>query len=246
MGVPICASPHKPSLRLGPHTRSRAARTAGHGALLLLVSLLVPRSACRRQEVKVNGQNLRDTLARGKVEAVIEAIAEAIDLPGALGVKRVVFQTRGVITININSDQITPGAPMLLSNETTGATLVNAPAGAFGLADTEADSGATWLAADSGYDFQLRLYPLDPGLRSKFAYGNNHLKLSVDADSAPKSAEHDVALKDFSYFAVGASAFADDTQRQDGFQGQVDYLTSPVVTNSTYEIATGLIALPNR
>ena len=199
--------------------------------------------ACQKQNIKVKGHDLGTILAadRKHVKGV------PVDLAGALEAARSYFQTRGMITLVINSDQISTSSPLELVNTTTGFSLIKAPASAFGLAgDEQMDQPNSWSLNNTGYDFQLRIYPLDPSFAGKFSYGPNHLVLNVDQATAPKDAKQDVTLQDFTYFAQAGSAFASNDQQLDNFQGEVVTVSGPFVNNGAYELSNGFTGVLSR
>ena len=213
------------------------------GVMWCVGILLLTQAACQKQGIKVNGHELGRILAADRTHAT----GVPVDLPGALEAPRSYFQTRGMITLTITSDQISTSSPLELVNATTGLSLIMAPAGAFGLADGElTDENSSWSLAGSGYDFQLRIYPLDPNFAGKFSYGPNHLVLNVDQSTTPKHAKQDVTLQDFPYYSQATSAFASNDQQLENFQGEVVTVSGPFVNNGAYELSNGFTGVLSR
>lgn len=230
------------------HTAAARTPTYGRWARPLAVVCCagifpLSQAACQKQSIKVKGHDLATILAadRKRVKGI------PVDLEGALAAARSYFQTRGMITLVINSDQISTSSPLELVNATTGFSLIKAPAGAFGLAgDENIDESNSWSLNSSGYDFQLRIYPLDPSFAGKFSYGPNHLVLNVDQPTAPKDAKQDVTLQDFPFFSQAGSAFASNDQQLENFQGEVVTVSGPFVNNGAYELSNGFTGVLSR
>ena len=200
--------------------------------------------SCQKQHIKVKGHDLATILAADRKGSH----GIPIDLPGALEAAREVFQTRGVIDLSINSEQISPNSSLELVNTTTGFTLIKAPAGAMGLTPEgdDAEAQPAWNLAGSGYEFKLIIYPLDPSFVGKFAYGDNQLTLNVGDQTAPKDAKQKIAMQDFSYFAPASAIFSSNDQQLGGFQGEMISVVGPFTASGSEELATGTIGILNR
>ena len=226
------------------NARARAAqRRITRVASICLCSLAFLPAACQKQSIKIKGHELSTILAADK-----KHIGIPIDLPGALDGPRIVFQSRGVIILGINSDRISPISPLELVNKTTGFSLIKASGAGMGL-DGESDgdgANSSWSLANAGYDFQLRIYPLDPSFAGKFAYGLNDLSLSVDMETAPKDAKKSITLMDFNYLGGVTSMFATNDNRKDHFEGEMSQLSTIFITNSAYELSNGFIGMLSR
>ena len=210
---------------------------------MCLCGLVFLPAACQKQSIKIKGHELSTILAADK-----KHIGIPIDLPGALDGPRIVFQSRGVIILGINSDRISPISPLELVNKTTGFSLIKASGAGMGL-DGESDgdgANSSWSLANAGYDFQLRIYPLDPSFAGKFAYGLNDLSLSVDKETAPKDAKKSITLMDFNYLGGVTSMFATNDNRKDHFEGEMSQLSTIFITNSAYELSNGFIGMLSR
>ena len=86
------------------------------GVMWCVGILLLTQAACQKQGIKVNGHELGRILAADRTHAT----GVPVDLPGALEAPRSYFQTRGMITLTITSDQISTSSPLELVNATTG------------------------------------------------------------------------------------------------------------------------------
>ena len=209
-------------------------------------------TSCRKQSISINGQSVGSTIDKIKAKAA-KNMPDApkgspIDLPNALIANRTHYQTRSVVTLKIESNQVTAGAPIRLMSETTLKDLLSGIAGSLGLKEASNDAvGQGWdtqfLSDDSG--FILRLYPTDPAIAGGLSYGENKLKLLVDETTEPKMAVNQIYLQDFPYVTMSFSAFDTPMQQQGGFQAQVDYITGSTITNGTYQLTTGSVGLPN-
>ena len=223
-----------------PNSRLRAQAWAvvSCTALLPLTQL-----SCQKQHIKVKGHDLATILAADRKGSH----GIPIDLPGALEAAREVFQTRGVINLSINSEQISPNSPLELVNTTTGFTLIKAPAGALGLTqDGDDNTAPSWSLAGSGYEFRLIIYPLDPSFTGKFAYGDNQLTLNVGDQTAPKDAKQKVVMHDFTYFSSASALFSSNDQQLSGLQGEMISVVGPFTASGSEELATGTIGILNR
>jgi hypothetical protein len=210
---------------------------------ICLCGLVFLPAACQKQSIKIKGHELSTILAADK-----KHIGIPIDLPDALDGPRIVFQSRGVIILTINSDKISPIAPIELINKTTGLTLIKGQGASLNLND-EADSDGvqpSWALANAGYDFLLRIYPLDPSFAGKFAYGLNELALSVDKETSPKDAKKTITLRDFNYFAGATSMFSSNENRKNGFEGEITLLSTVAASNGGYELTNGFIGMLSR
>ena len=217
-----------------------------------LCILAVCNASCRKQTVSINGQSVGSTIDKIKAKAA-KNLPDApkgapIELPNALIANRTHYQTRSVVTLKIESNEVSAGAPIRLLSETTLKDLLSGIAGSLGLQEGSNDAvGQGWdtqfLSDDSG--FILRLYPTDPAIAGGLAYGENKLKLLVDETTVPKMAVNQIYLQDFPYVTMSLSAFDTPMQQQGGFQAQVDYITESTITNGTYQLTTGSVGLPN-
>jgi len=206
---------------------------------------------CRKQTISINGQNVGSTIDKLKAKNAKNLpngpSGAPIELPNALVANRSHYQTRSVVTLKIESSEVSPGAPIRLMSETTLKDLLSGVAGSLGLQEVSADAMPGWetqfLSNDSG--FVLRLYPSDPAIASAMSYGENNLKLLVDETTTPKMAVSKIYLQDFPYLTMSFSAFDSSMQQQGGFQGSVDYVTGTTITNGSYQMTTGTVGLPN-
>ncbi|MBM4252934.1 MAG: hypothetical protein FJ146_13260 [Deltaproteobacteria bacterium] len=208
-------------------------------------------ASCRKQTISVNGQSVGSTIDKLKAKNAKNVpngpSGTPIELPNALVANRSHYQTRSVVTLKIESSEVSPGAPIRLMSETTLRDLLTGVAGSLGLAAPEDPATPGWethfLSDDNG--FVIRLYPSDPAIASAMSYGENSLKLLVDESTSPKMAVSKVYLQDFPYVTMSFSSFDTSMQQQGGFQGSVDYVTGTTITNGTYQMTTGSVGLPN-
>ena len=214
--------------------------------VMLSYTMILPLNllACQKQNIKVKGHDLGTILAADRKGSH----GVPIDLPGALDAAREVFQTRGVITLSINSEQISPNSPLELVNSTTGFTLIKAPAGALGLTPEgdDAEAQPAWNLAGTGYEFKLIIYPLDPSFVGKFAYGDNQLQLNVGDQTSPKDAKQKVVMQDFTYFAPASALFSTNDQQVGGLQGEMISVSGPFTASGAEELAVGTIGILNK
>ncbi|MCX6109845.1 MAG: hypothetical protein NTZ90_09625 [Proteobacteria bacterium] len=226
-------------------TRPKAGpRARAYAMMFCSVVYLLTQAACQKQNIKVKGHDLGTILAADKPRGV------PIEIPGALEALRSVFQTRGVVSLGINLDQISNSSSLELINNTTKTSLIKAPAGAFSLSTSGDEEGAeaAWSLADNGYEFRLTIYPMDPHFVGKFAYGVNDLVLNVDEQKIQKDAKQSLTMQDFTYFYHPHAFFPTNDQKVDGFEGELLTITGPYIGNSdkSYEISTSPIGILNR
>ena len=205
-----------------------------------LVMSLQP--GCQKQNIKVKGHDLGTILAADKQNAK----GTPVDLPGALEAARNFIQTRGVITLKIDSSKVSPSSPLELVNTTTGFSLIKTAAGAFGLDDVSSADEPSWGLTSNGYDFTLTIYPLDPSFDGKFSYGENKLLLNVNEAASLKDAKEQVTMQDFDYFSRAYASFGNNEEQQEGYQGEVSKVTGIFVSNGDYELSTGFVGVVNR
>ena len=225
--------------------RSKAAPWARPCAMMFCsVILPLTQTACQKQHIKVKGHDLATILAADKPHGV------PVEIPGALEALRSVFQTRGVVSLGINLDEISNSSSLELINTTTKTSLIKAPAGAFSLSTSGDDEGAeaAWSLADNGYEFRLTIYPMDPHFVDKFAYGVNDLVLNVDEQKVQKDAKQSLTMQDFTYFYHPHAFFSTNDQKVDGFEGELLTITGPYIGNSdkSFEISTSPVGILNR
>jgi hypothetical protein len=220
--------------------------------MAIAATLVAPNlTSCRKQTISINGQSVGSTIDKLKAKNAKDLpngpSGTPIELPNALVANRSHYQTRSVVTLKIESSEVSPGAPIRLMSETTLKDLLTGVAGSLGLAAQEDPATPGWetqfLSDDNG--FVIRLYPSDPAIASAMSYGENSLKLLVDETTSPKMAVSKVYLKDFPYVTMSFSSFDTSMQQQGGFQGSVDYVTGTTITNGTYQMTTGSVGLPN-
>jgi len=238
---------------------TRKATSAAHAggkldayfAVFFAVILAFVHVGCRKQTISINGQSVGSTIDKLKAKNAKNLpngpSGAPIELPNALLASRSYYQTRSVVTLKIESSEVSPGAPIRLMSDTTLKDLLSGVAGSLGLQEATADAVPGWetqfLSNDGG--FILRLYPSDPAIASAMNYGENNLKLLVDETTTPKMAVSKIYLKDFPYVQMSFSAFDASMQQQGGFQGSVDYVTGTTITNGSYQMTTGTVGLPN-
>lgn len=241
--------------KLAPTSLHAATRMSYCRQLISLAGiciLAICHVSCRKQTISINGQSVSSTISKIKAKAAKDLPdgpkGAPIELPNALIANRTHYQTRSVVTLKIESNEVSAGAPIRLLSDTTLRDLLSGIAGSLGLQEASGDSvGQGWdtqfLSDDSG--FILRLYPTDPAIAGGLSYGENKLKLLVDETTVPKMAVNQIYLQDFPYVTMSLSAFDTPMQQQGGFQAQVDYITGATITNGTHQLTTGSVGLPN-
>ncbi len=225
-----------------PDTHDTAHAATHKLTLVLLATLLMSGIACRSKlEVKTAGSSI-------KAAAVIPDEPKAdeptgtpvpIAIDDAFTSRRLFFQSRSVISVNIASNIVEPDERFSLVNETTKAVLVDQQPLSFGL------QNEAYLAGAPSYQVSVQFYPMDEKTAGRFAYGANLLRLMVEGDT-PKTAEHSIYMKDFTVMGMQLSHFEMDTQRQDGFQGEISTMTNRVVGNGKGFLISGFMNLVNQ
>jgi len=169
------------------------------------------------------------------------------DLSETVSTGRNYLQSRGKIDLVLNTDQISATSTLILTNATTNSILINTTANATRLVGGEDLPGPMELAStNTGHTIRIAIYPFDPNFAGKFAYGANQLKLDVDEQTAPKSAQDVVTIQDFPYGAPSYSSFASDVQESSGFQGEMIVITGPFLNNGVHEVSVGTVGIINR
>lgn len=169
---------------------------------------------------------------------------EPVEVPGSLAAARTVYQSRGVIALDVKSSAIQLGDEFSLVNETTGAALIEQERPKLALAGDD-DSG--WYL--DGYDVTLRIYLLNPDFAQSFAPGTNNLRLHVSSseDQIGRVAKTLVTLRDFPVFGGTIGAFESGEQRSRGFEGGfVQFGNSTVSSKGKGLLITGFSNIVNR
>ena len=221
--------------------QARAWAVVSWTALLSLTQI-----SCQKQSIKVKGHDLATILAADRAN---KARGIPVDLPGALEALRSMFQTRGVVNLGINLDQISNSSSLELVNNTTKSSLIKAPAGAFGLESSGDDEGAqaSWSLDGGGYELRLTIFPMDPHFEGKFAYGINDLVLNVDEQKVKKDSKQSLTMEDFPYFFHPHAFFSSNDQKVDGFEGELLPITGPyIASGGAFEISTSPVGILNR
>ena len=223
------------------------ARQARAMAVVCCAGILpLSQAACQKQSIKVKGHDLATILAADRAN---KAHGIPVDVPGALEALRSMFQTRGVVNLSINLDQISNSSSLELINNTTKSSLIKAPVGAFGLESSGDDEGAqaAWTLDDGGYEFRLTIFPLDPHFEGKFAYGINDLVLNIDEQKVKKDSKQSLTMSDFPYFFHPHAFFSSNDQKVDGFEGELLTITGPyIASGGAFEISTSPVGILNR
>lgn len=171
---------------------------------------------------------------------------EPVDVPGSLGVTRTHYQSRGVVSLDVNSTALALGDQFSLTNDTTQATLIDHNDASLALSGDGGLNGGAWHLTD-GYDVTLKLYLLDPTLANGFAQGENRLRLLVDDGGAGRTATTMMTLLDFTVFGPSTATFESGQQTVSGFQGGFEPLAKAVVTSGEKSIlATGFLNITNQ
>lgn len=163
----------------------------------------------------------------------------------SLTLMRVSIGTYEPLEARLSLGFATPADHLLLTDETTGATLVDG-----GIEDLiavdpgpeEDDFGVVVSAATGVEQILLRLSPAHPALQGKVAHGHNRLR-AVIVDSDPElSASAEFELLDFPFFREAALSHVAPEFSEAG-PGDVELArwTQPLVTNDAQELTTGFI-----
>lgn len=236
-----------------PHAKLRLT-----AILFAVVTLGLP--ACRSGGVRVNGQNVKGNLAKLDSQATnppepaiqIPPKATVVDVPGGLLVARTHVQSRTPISITISPDAVALGDTFSLVDDSTGQTLVSRQAIALfdGVDSGRGVASAFRLEAATSlkpYDLTLKLYPLDPELKGKLAYGENHLRLLVSEGSpSPKRSESLLQRGDFTLTGLSRSYFQGPGQRRDGFEAEIGLWHQPLGATGQRTLTMGVIPLLSR
>lgn len=173
---------------------------------------------------------------------------EPVEIAGSLAAERTVFQSRGVITLDVSPAALKLGESFSLVNDTTKATLIDSDSSGLALMGDEAMADAGWHLG-GGYDVTLRLFLMDPAIQASFAPGDNTLRLLVDASDggAPRLAKTLVTLHDFDVQGLTIGSFETSEQRTGGFQGGFELFTRFEVTSGAGKafLSSGFMAITN-
>lgn len=169
---------------------------------------------------------------------------EPVEIPGSLAAAREVYQSRGVIILDVKSAAIQLGDDFSLMNETTGAELIEHEQPALGLAGDETSG---WYL--NGYDVTLRIFLLNPEFAQSFAPGANNLQLRAwsEDDEVGRVAKTLVTLRDFTVFGGTIGTFESGEQRANGFEGGfMQFENSMVTSKGKGLLVTGFGNIVNR
>lgn len=169
---------------------------------------------------------------------------EPVEVPGSLAAAREVYQSRGVIALDVKSSAIQLGDEFSLVNETTGAALIEQESPKLALA---ADDESGWYL--DGYDVTLRIYLLNPDFAHSFAPDANNLRLHVSSsqDEIGRVAKTLVTLRDFPVFGGTIGAFESGEQRSRGIEGGfMQFGNSTVSSKGKGLLVTGFSNIVNK
>ena len=113
-------------------------------------------------------------------------------VPGSKDKERQHFQTRQIISLELNLDNVPDAEDFSVENETTGVALVQ---------DQKISQGVL-----------LTYNPFDPDTRNIFTYGENSLKTLVSQSNGLESSQTKIWVKDFDIFEMAYQSFKSKRQ----------------------------------
>jgi hypothetical protein len=151
----------------------------------------------------------------------------AIDISPGFEGQRQYFQSRSIIALDINDQQIADGDTFSVVNVSNGATLI--PSQEF-QPNQALLTGTGYSLGVEGYEIAVRIYPQSSDMLGKLEYGKNLLRLEVASEAGDKAWEKEIVLEDFPMFGLNRATFSQDTEILDGFEGSFTGIVRPVVT----------------
>lgn len=176
---------------------------------------------------------------------VEKEIAKAL-IPGSKTLPRQYYQTRNVISLQLDKDQIAGGTEFTIENTTTGHILVQDQK----LSLTGISKGFA-LSPLISSDLLVSFFPLDPDIRTAFAYGQNDLAVHIERPDSPAVSHATLWVRDFDIFEPAILSFSSKREvstsvpnrRFEGWIGPIK--NQKVVAPNGSTLTTGLPTIVN-
>ena len=149
-----------------------------------------------------------------------------IDLRSGFVGQRQYYQSRSMISLNVNDEQIEDGDTFSLSNASNGAVLI--PSQRMNIGHGLRLTNGYSLAGE-GYSVSVQIFPQSADMIGKLEYGRNLLHLEVSSAKGLRAWEKEVVLEDFPIFGLSRATFSKNSQVEEGFQGWFPGVVRPVV-----------------
>jgi hypothetical protein len=197
--------------------------------------------------------DLNVTIKTRIISAIFEIVLRPVSskeepsalITGKIGAVRTHYQTRSLLTLQLDKNLIAGGASFSVENAATGAVLVRDQELKFGLFE-----GFSLLPSQySAGDFLVSFFPFDSEVRAAFAYGPNNLTLNIDRPDQPIFSHKTVYIKDFELFELGVTTFGKNTDisktATKRFSGWLSITAKPIVSTPSTVLSTGMPSIIN-
>jgi hypothetical protein len=169
--------------------------------------------------------------------------ATPIEVQDGFATARKYYQSRSVMTFDLDKNLAEAGDQLSLVNDSTGQSLIDSIPLAAGLTDL-GDSVAP--LTDAAFEIRIRLYPSAPSSAGRFAYGANVLRLLINDRVAPRFAKSAIFLRDFPFQGPRLALLADGVEGRAGFDADASTVVAPIVTNGTATLTSGFVPILSR